>query len=518
MSVVSALSINIETAARLRSSLLLFICYFYKIKNGREFVISRPKGRRSHHIVIAEELEKCFHLESNRLLIAIPPGYAKTTFLVYFMAWCYASYPDCQFIYVSYNEDRAMAATKECRDVVALREFKELFGVSVSRDAKAASHWETNKGGACWAFGAQGGITGCNAGLLHPQNRCTGAFLFDDTLKPSEAHGPACEKVIRNFHETMAQRPRNEFVPMIGIGQCVHEADLIAHLRAHGDGYKWREVVFPALDGAGNPLDPEKDSLEALEIKRATSPYVFWAQYQQQPIPAGGALFPNAYFTLTDEEPDILYSFIVADTAETEKEYNDATAISFFGLYRIKIEGKVTDKWGLHWIDCVELRVKPHLLEQEFMQFWADCCNYKQPPTSAWVEVKSTGTTLFSILKEVRGLNVREIKRKPNFSKADRFVSIEGVVGSKIVSINKDAKHKQMCLDHMAKITANNTHRHDDIADNLFDGIDIGITSKEIINGIESMNGSQNISALIAQQQQKMNAIRRSNYSAIIRR
>lgn len=510
--------INLVTAARLRSSLLLFICYFYKIKNGRDFVISTPICRRSHHIVIAEELEKCFHLESNRLLIAIPPGYAKTTWLVYFMAWCLANYPDCQFIYVSYSLERATEAVAEARDIVALREYADLFNVHISRDCRGREKWKTTAGGVCDAFGAEGGITGANAGLLHPQNRCTGAFLFDDTLKPSEAHGPACEKVIRNFHETMAQRPRNPFVPMIGIGQCVHEADLIAHLRNGGDGYKWREIVFPALDGAGNALDPDKDSVEALEIKRATSPYVFWAQYQQSPIPAGGALFPPAYFTLTDTEPDILYSFIVADTAETEKEYNDATAISFFGLYRITINGKVTDKWGLHWIDCVELRVKPHLLEQEFMKFWTSCCNYKEPPTSAWIEVKSTGTTLFSILKEVRGLNVREIKRKPNFSKSDRFVSIEGIVGSKIVSMHKDAKHKQMCLDHMAKITANNTHRNDDIGDNLFDGIDIGITNKEIINGLSSNTQHANMSDIIAREQQRMNAIRRSNYSAIIRR
>lgn len=519
MSAISAYHVDIQTAARLRASLLLFICYFYPLKNnGNKFVISRPIGRRSHHIVIAEELEKCFYLESNRLLICIPPGYAKTTWLIYFMAWCYANFPDCQFIYVSYSKERAMAATKQCRDIVWLREFKELFGFTVSSDAHAASSWETTKGGVCCAFGSDGGITGANAGMLHPQNRFTGAFLFDDMLKPSEAHGVACDTVKRNYHETMARRPRNEKVPMIGIGQTVHESDLMMHLRTQGDGYRWREVVFPALDLANNALDPEKDSVAALEIMRRISPYVFWAQYQQQPIPAGGALFPTDYFTLLDEEPDILYSFIVSDTAETEMQYNDSTVFSFFGLYKIKLNGKDTNKWGLHWIDCKEIRVKPHLLESEFLSFWGSCCNYKESPTSIWIEAKSTGTTLLSVLKDVRGLNVRAIKRLPNFSKSDRFVSIEGIVGSKTVSLPVGGKHTQLCLDHMAKITANNTHRHDDIADTLFDGVNIGLVDLTITKGLENRSRESISQDLIATHMAKQNTLRQRAHHAIIRR
>ena len=510
-------AISLTNAARLRSSLLLFICYFYKIKNDRDFVISTPVGRRSHHVVIAEELEKCFYLESNRLIIAIPPGYAKTTWLIYFMAWCYANYPDCQFIYISYSKERAMAATKECRDIVALREFKEMFGVSINPDARAASHWETTKGGVCCAFGSEGGIVGANGGLLHPQNRFTGGVLCDDLLKAEEAHGPICEKVKRNYHETIMQRPRNPYVPTIVIGQCLHEADLIAHLRAKGDGYDWRQVIFPGLDAAGNALDPAKHSVEALEIMRATSPYVFWAQIQQEPIPSGGALFPNKYFPLLDEEPNIVYSFITVDTAETEKEYNDATVFSFFGLYKILLNGHDTGKWGLHWIDCVEIRVKPHMLEDEFMKFWGSCCNYKESPSSAWIEVKSTGVTLYSVLKEVRGLNVREIKRPAGFSKSDRFVSIEGTVGSQAVSLTRGAHHTAMCLNHMAKITANNTHRHDDIADTLFDGVSIGILDKAIINGLSNKQ-SDAIGSMISEQMARHSHNRQRVYHGLNRR
>jgi hypothetical protein len=39
-----------------------------------------------------------------------------------------------------------------------------------------------------------------------------------------------------------------------------------------------------------------------------------------------------------------------------------------------------------------------------------------------------------------------------------------------------------MCLDHIRKITANNTHRFDDIADTLADAVDIEFSRKLISN------------------------------------
>ena len=510
--------VDINNAARLLSSLLLFTCFFYKIKNGRDFVISNPIGRVSHHVLIAQSLEKCFHLKSNRLLIAVPPGYAKTTFLVYFIAWCLAHYPDCQFIYVSYSLERATEAVAEARDIVALREYRELFNVQISRDCRGREKWKTTCGGVVDAFGSAGGITGSNAGLLHPQDRFTGAALMDDMIKPSEAHGPVCPKVILNFKETIAQRPRNPYVPMINIGQVVNEGDLMNYLRQMGDGYKWDESIFPALDACDNALDPSKDSVEALKIKRAISPYVFYTQYQQECVSSGCALFPIDKFTLLHEEPKILYSFITCDTAETEKEYNDATVFSFFGLYKITVNGKDTGKWGLHWIDCVEMRVKPHMLEDEFMSFYTSCCSYKFIPSAIWIEVKSTGVTLYSVLKEVRGLNVREIKRDASSgSKADRFVSIEGTVGSSLVSLPAQGKHTQMCVKHMSKITANNTHRHDDIADTLYDGITVGLFNKAIINGL-SDDKTDALSSALSQMIDRRNSAQRSAYNAIRRR
>ena len=56
-----------------------------------------------------------------------------------------------------------------------------------------------------------------------------------------------------------------------------------------------------------------------LEKRKATDAYVFSSQYQQEPVPAGGALYKPDWFVLLDEEQTMLCTFVVADTAETSK-------------------------------------------------------------------------------------------------------------------------------------------------------------------------------------------------------
>jgi hypothetical protein len=52
------------------------------------------------------------------------------------------------------------------------------------------------------------------------------------------------------------------------------------------------------------------------------------------------------------------------------------------------------------------------------------------------------------------------------------------------VSLGRYARHKDMCIEHCSKITANDTHAHDDIADTLYDAIKIGLIEKILTNQI----------------------------------
>ena len=50
---------------------------------------------------------------------------------------------------------------------------------------------------------------------------------------------------------------------------------------------------------------------------------------------------------------------------------------------------------------------------------------------------------------------------------------MQPLFASKKISFTYNAKHVEQCIKHMSKITTNNTHRHDDIADTLSDAIRI---------------------------------------------
>lgn len=509
----------LEMKTRLWGSLLLFIQVFYKLLNGREFIITAPVGRESHQITICRELMKMFRLETNRLVINVPPGYGKSTMLIYFIAWAMSRYPDCQFIYVSYSKDLAAKHTFTIKQIMSLPYYRKLFGVEIRRDSSAKDNFTTTDGGCIAAFGSEGAITGRDAGLPG-MIRFSGCVVMDDMHKPDEVHSDTIrERVIKNYNETLKERPRSPNVPLFCIGQRLREGDLPEYLLEGKDGYQWSRVILKALDEAGNALNPMVRTKEMLLTEQKFNPYVFSAQHQQEPQPAGGGIFKPEWFPLLDEDPEILATFITADSAETADEWNDATVFSFWGIYKLKQFNIETDLYGLHWINCVELRVEPKDLESEFLQFYASCMRYHVKPLVAAIERKSTGVTLCSTLDDMQGLRIIEIKRTNDESidkearyinKIARFLSVQKYAAAKYISLPRYGKHTHMCKEHMRKITANNTHDHDDIADTFYDAIKVGLIDKIITMGLQQRDEASQTTTLIAEHFSRVQQARRA--------
>lgn len=466
---------------RLSRSLLEFTQDFYYLRTGRRFELSEPDGRESHYITICKALIRVMKGETNRLIINVPPRYGKTELVIHFIAWAVAQFADANFLYVSYSLGLAKKQTKTIKQIVSMNEYRDIFGVGMSDETSAQGNFETTKGGTVYAAGADGEITGRGAGIKGCK-RFGGCIVIDDIHKPSEVTSDTIRKSVNEWYFNTLQSRLNDptRTPIIFIGQRLHEDDLAGNLIKNGD---WETVIIPAIDPAGNPLHPAMHSKAALVKMQETMPYVYSSQYQQDPLPAGGGIFKPDWFFQTEEEPDILCTFITADTAETDKSYNDATVFSFFGLYKI-LQGEIeTDLMGLHWIDCVELRIEPKDLESEFLSFYGSCMRYRVRPKIAAIERKSTGVTLLSVLKNVRGLQVLDVERtKSSGNKTTRFLEIQPYIASKQISIPKDARHTSKVLEHMRKITANDSHRHDDIADTLYDGIKLGIIDNIIMS------------------------------------
>lgn len=471
----------IELKAKLLGSLLLFTQTFYKLRTGRDFVLSKPTSRECHQVTICRELIDIFRTPNHNLLINVPPGHGKSELLIHFVAWAMAHYPDCQFLYISYSSDLAAKHTYTIKQIMEMPTYQKTFGISLKRDSSAKDNFKTTQGGTVMAFGSSGSITGQDAGLPNLE-RFSGAAIMDDMHKPQEVHSDTIRQTVKdNYLGTILQRLRGNNVPMIFLGQVLHEDDLAMNIRAGFDELPWKKVVLKARDTAGNVLAPNIISKERLEKLERVSPYIYAAQYQQSPQPAGGGLFKSEWFELKDEEPEILATFITVDTAETDKNYNDPSVFSFWGLYKITHFGADTDLYGLHWIDCYEEWIDVKDLENEFTQFLAECMRHPVKPSAIAIEKKSTGVTLLATAKKIQGLRIIDIIRtKASGSKTTRFLEMQPIIASKLVSLPRYGKHTPACIEHMRKITANDTHRHDDRADTCYDAVKIALIDKLI--------------------------------------
>lgn len=474
-----------KEASRLRGSFFEFKKFFYPLLTGRPYLISKPVGRESHQIIFSRTLTRAFRLQipTQRVMINVSPGSGKSTDMSLWVAWAFAIYPDCRFLYGSYSKSLSAKHTSNIKAIMQLPIYKYLFDVSIKHDSRGKELFQTTAGGIVAAVGTSGTVTGLDAGLPG-LDRFSGAFILDDPIKPDEAHSDKIRESVKwNYKETLQQRLRGKNVPFVFIGQRVHEDDLANYLITGQDGYEWEKIIIPSLDMAGNAMYPEVHNLEFLLKKQEFDPYVFASQFQQDPVPSGGALFKPEWFVELQDEPNIITTFITADTAETDKSWNDATVFSFWGVYEIETMGRKIGELGLHWLDCMELRIEPKDLKDSFLDFYGGCSLYPKPPLMAAIEKKSTGVTLVSVLKKLRGMQIREIERtKASGSKTQRFLEIQPYIASRRVSFTQDAKHMSLCVNHMQKITANDSHRHDDIADTLSDAIKIALIEKTLYN------------------------------------
>ena len=495
---------------RLVDSLLYFTQIYYLLRTGRKFEMSWPIGRESHFLSICRELVKVFDGKTNRLIINVPPRYGKTELLIHFVAWAMAQYSDSNFMYVSYSHSLAKKQTQTIRDIMRMVEYQEKFNVHLKEEASAKDNFETTKSGSVYAAGAGGTVTGRGAGIKNC-SRFGGCIVIDDIHKPDEVISDTIRESVNDwYYNTLLSRVNSPFTPIIFIGQRLHEDDLASRLIKSGE---YETLIIPAIDEAGNALYPEMHDLKKLKKMQQDSPYVFAAQYQQNPQPAGGGIYKPEWFVLHEHEPKMLATFITTDTAETDKTYNDATVFSFWGIYKIKHKEIETDFYGLHWIDCEELWVEPRDLEPAFMTFYNRCMNHSVKPRCAAIEKKSTGVTLLSVLKSYQGMRVIEVERnRSSGSKITRFLEAQPYVAQRYISLPEHGRHTKMCIEHCRKITANDSHRYDDICDTMYDAVNLGLITKVIIHREAGMKDTSSLAQSLMSNYAKVDRLRSRAY------
>jgi hypothetical protein len=344
-----------------QNSLLFQTRYNFKNHQGRKFVVG------DHHRKICDVLEKVLAGEITKLIIEVAPRYGKTELAVkQFIAHGLALNPASKYIHLSYSNTLALDNSEEVKDLVQESFYQELFPeVQIKKDSKAKNKWYTTAGGGVYATAAAGQVTGFGAGQVDEEttdrqltqeekevlikklqqqedNELTsqvdelidsiidaeidpilkkkkfgGAIVIDDSIKPEDADSDTIrERVNSRFDSTIRNRTNSRKTPIIIIGQRLHPNDLAGYVQKIEPGV-WTVISLPALyvNEAGElcALWPHKHTVEELLALKQINDIVFERQYQQNPKPKTGLLFPiqDLHFYDPDEidlsDPDFKY-------------------------------------------------------------------------------------------------------------------------------------------------------------------------------------------------------------------
>jgi predicted phage terminase large subunit-like protein len=276
-----------------------------------------------------------------RLMVFIPPQHGKSEGSTRRLpAFILGRDPDTKVAIVSYSASKARKFNMEIQRIIDTPEYHEIFPktfLNASNVVTIAGSWLRNAA-ECEIVGRRGGFKTVGVG-----GALTGEpvdiLVMDDIYKDAKsAWSPVVRESIADWYDTVAEtRLHNDSQQLIVFTRW-HEDDLAGTLlRQQGvydpvdNPHGWEVVVYHAIkEGAptdydprqeGEPLWPDRHSLEKLQAIQLRNPHVFRSLYQQDPKPSEGLMY--AGFTEYAHRPASQYCIRKAyvDTADTGADY-----------------------------------------------------------------------------------------------------------------------------------------------------------------------------------------------------
>ncbi|WP_227320421.1 phage terminase large subunit [Acidisoma silvae] len=262
-----------------------------------EVLASAEQSPARHHRYLMERLEAVSTGEMDRLMVLMPPGSAKSTYVsILFPAWYLAQHPRAALMTCCHTDSLASHFGRRTRALV--QEQAEILGYKIAGDERAAHRWRTSRGGEYFATGLRGPITGRRADLV----------IIDDPVKSwAEADSPLAREHAWNWYRSdllPRLKPRGRIILVM---TRWHQDDLGGRILEMETG--WTSVKLPALAVAADPLGrapgealwPDwEDAAALLRKKVAMGERAFAALFQQDPRPPAGGLFLTERLRLTD--------------------------------------------------------------------------------------------------------------------------------------------------------------------------------------------------------------------------
>jgi predicted phage terminase large subunit-like protein len=391
-----------------------------------------------------------------RLVHNQPPRSLKSYIIsVCLPAWVLGRNPSARIICASYSQDLANKFSRDCRALMESRFYKDLFPrTRLNPKKNTESEFETTRRGYRLATSVGGTLTGRGGDML----------IVDDPTNANDANSEvALTGTDEWFHGTALTRLDSAESLVILTQQRLHQKDLSGILIEKD----WPCLAIPAIATetqtyliakdetytrpAGELLQPQRDSREAMEAKQVEIGSRRWAaQYQQNPTPAEGNMIKASWLARYEFSPGgrrFQRVVLSCDPAGKPGAHNDYTAIVICGFdwKQIHVLHVARGRWTiLQTLD----RIK------ELARDWN--------VDLVIIEDTSTGMGLIPMLRDETQLDV--IGRQPKGDKPVRMQRHEARFEAGNILLPKEAP---WLADFLAELLGFPNVRYDDQVDAL---------------------------------------------------
>lgn len=358
-----------------------------------------------HIKAIAHQLQRIRNGEINRLIINMPPRYLKSlTVSVALPAFLLGHDSRKKIFGISYGADLSAKHAADFRAIVESEWYRNAFpGMRIAR--MADSDVFTTKRGFRRSTSVSAALTGLGGEMI----------ILDDPQKPVDAQSDTLRHSLNQwFTNTLLSRLDDKAKGIIIlVMQRVHLHDLTGFLLDSSSD--WTVLSLPAIaesderiatgDGeyyerrAEEALHPQYESLATLKkLRTEMGSEIFAAQYQQSPVPSGGAMVKREWLRYYDQAPPRTSSMRVIqswDCAAKDGGENDWSVCTTW---------LVVDKRDYYLLDLTRGRYQyPRLRET------ALALAKKYDPTAILIEDTSAGIALAQELKQIGRHRVKAV-------------------------------------------------------------------------------------------------------------
>lgn len=441
---------------------------------------SSPYSHNWHIDIIAAEAEKLITGETRNLIVNVPPRTGKSSLLsVALVAWIWCqsekgpmSGPQVSFLCSSYAQSLAFDHSIKCRNLLMSPFYQRHWGqrFKMKDDRNAVGFFENDKGGYRIATSVGAGLTGLGAQ----------AIIVDDPSNTVDVVSEAERNNVINWYSQSLSTRLND--PKTGVKLLVqqrqHEQDLTGYI-LDTEPEMWEHIVLRMRFEENPPLnyDPRTEEGELLwptripedevqKLEKTLGSTGTAGQLQQRPQQAGGGIIRAKDWKLfppqgQEEEwkkdgvvcwPPFDFMVASADLAFTEKQENDFSALTIWGLWH--------DRTGAPKIVAVHAWQDRLSFNPLVMRIGNNCRKFK--PDVLLIEAKAAGISAAQELQRVFGSGEwGTVLINPKGDKVSRAIAVQGLFEEGLIYA-PDREWADLLINTCASFPKG---KHDDLVD-----------------------------------------------------